>query len=326
MKNIEGANWFVDQSAISNGEPGIFHSYIAALASVIELKQGHADPVWLMGTSAMAFRIWVSDVMCPSAMSVFDWVGILPESTEQSGYEVTYISRLWHEEHIKEKRRLEAQDKIIEAIDNGTPAIVWDTDVPEWGLIVGYDNDKRAFRTLSCENEVGTMPYALLGQRAIEILSVSIVGSKNRRTEEEIIHNSLKKAVGHWDKMEFMDRPKYQDAADAYDLWADCIRPQNNSEISLDFSKYYADHYYGARCYARDYLDRIAGDDELLKKASKCYSKVASELRLVWEAFSMEKRPKDETRIPLSEQILKAKEAEAEGISHLRKYLNERLR
>jgi len=321
MKNLEGAKWFVDETAVSNGEPGIYHSYIAGLASVLKLKQGHADPVWLMGSSAMAFRIWVSEVMCPSAMSVFDWMGILPDSVQQAGYEVTYISRLWHEEHIKDERRLDAQERIIEAIDDGTPAIVWDIGVPEWGLIIGYDNNRREFKTLSCESEVSTMPYAQLGDRDIKVLSVTVVGNRNKRSERDIINNSLRRAVAHWDKKEWMDRPKYEDAADAFDMWANCVHPENENEIDWDFTKYYADHYYSARCYARDYLRRIAGDSDLLEKASKCYSKVASELKPVWEAFSKDKKPKSETLVVLSKQILKAKEAEAEGISYVRAYV-----
>ena len=95
--------WYTDRDALERGESGISHSYVAAVATALNHLHRNIDPVWLMGSSAFAFRIIVSKMLCPSAMSVFNWCAILPEAVEQLGHHCTYISRLWGEDDIEEE-------------------------------------------------------------------------------------------------------------------------------------------------------------------------------------------------------------------------------
>ena len=126
MPKIENINWFTDKNAAEKNEPGIRHSFTASLATVLNHIDGRLDPVWLMGGSAFAFRIFVNEIMCPSAMSIFDWSGILPETVEQMGHDCYYISRLWDETDMEAERRRQAQDLITTGIDSGVPwAIYW---------------------------------------------------------------------------------------------------------------------------------------------------------------------------------------------------------
>ena len=125
---------------------GSYFSYLAAVAGALQAHGEEVDPVWLMGASGWAFRIIVEKTLCPSAMSIFDWASLLPEAVRNAGWDCTQISRLWHEDAWREQRRAEAQAAIIASIDAGTPAIVWDLLLPEWGLITGYDDGARVIR------------------------------------------------------------------------------------------------------------------------------------------------------------------------------------
>ena len=58
VTTLEGIKWYVDQAAKERGEPGIYHSFMASLATVINYIEGNVDPVWLMGASGFAFRIF----------------------------------------------------------------------------------------------------------------------------------------------------------------------------------------------------------------------------------------------------------------------------
>ena len=136
-------SWYSDTRAKEKNEPGICHSYMASLATALNYINNKLDPVWLMGSSAFAFRIFVNDVMCPSAMSDFDFSAILPEIIEQSGYQAIYICRYWDENEKEELKREEAHSAIIEGVDRGVPAIVWDVADTEWGLVIGYNINKK---------------------------------------------------------------------------------------------------------------------------------------------------------------------------------------
>lgn len=322
MKKIDNIAWYTDKTAPARKEPGLQHSYYSSLATIIKYKYGKVDPVWLMGTSGMAFRIWVNKGLCPSAMSIFDWSQILPQAPAQYGMDYKYISRLWHENDVKDKRQIEAIKAIKEAINNNTPAIVWDIELPEWGLITGYDDEKSEFITLSCLQNRGTMKYELLGERAVKVLSVMIIGNKKHTiAEKEVIDSSLKTAVAHWSKREWMERPEYEDAAEAYDYWADAIVTGTKEKTNYDFAKYYADCYCSSKCYARDYLKRIAKGNKLLEKSSDHFAEAAEQLKRVSLAFVDKQIPDKQVLKDVQKKILLAKDAENKAQELLKKHV-----
>ena len=129
-QKLEDISRYVDSNAKSREEPGIRHSYMASLATSLNYVTGELDPVWLMGGSAFAFRIFINKVMCPSAMSVFDFSAILPEVVEQAGCQCTYVSRLWDQESQEKQKREQAHAEIVKAIDRGAEF----KGVPNFGI------------------------------------------------------------------------------------------------------------------------------------------------------------------------------------------------
>jgi len=317
-KKLENVQWCEDTATLARSE--VFNAFIGSLATSLGAMDSKVDLTWLMGTSAFAFRILVNEVMCPSAMSVFEWTVLLPEAVEQAGYGCTYITD-WRQQEVADERKLEAQEKIIRAIDRGVPPIVWDIQVPDWGVIVGYDMEAETYDTLACTGEAAAMPFDQLGQREEKILSVTIPGEESERTREEIILRSLRAAVAHAEQREWMPRPQYQDGLPAFDLWARVIEPGTNEETNFDFADYYAGYHYSARCCAHRYLREIAdGDQDLLQTAAE-YERVASCPLPVWDHFSRMARPDEEVLHALADRIRKAKRAEERGIEHIKRYL-----
>ena len=204
-KSIDGITPYVDRDAAERGEPGIYHGYMVSLATALNHIAGGLDPAWLMGASAFAFRSFVNENFCPSAMSVSDW-SVLPEAVEQVGYRCVYVERLWHEEEREQERREEAHAVIVEGVDRGAGAVAWDVDEADWGLIVGYDEKKKSYAALTAEGKPATLAFKKLGRNGIDILSVAIPGEPNGRTRDEIIVNSLKAAVAHAEGEEWTER------------------------------------------------------------------------------------------------------------------------
>ena len=330
-QTLKDVAWYSDDEATNRGEPGIYHSYMASLATALNYVRGDVDPAWLMGASAFAFRIWINEVMCPSAMSIFNWSAILPEAVEQAGYRCIYVSRMWDEGDQEKTRREQAHEAIVEAIDSGVPAVVWDVADVEWGLITGYNHEKQLYQTLTCRGMPSSLPFTKLGQNGINILSVAIPGEPNTRSRQQVILNSLKAAVAHAEQREWTERPGYQNGLAGYDLWAllydrwalivEAGKGDNLPSSVSAHAAYYAGHYYSARCYARNYLKAIADGNELIQRASLSYETVVSHLKPVWDYSREERKPECKTLTALAQSVRSAKAAEQEGIDSIKEYL-----
>jgi len=329
---LENIKWYHDANAEARQEPGIYHSFLKCLATALSYIEGNLDPVALMGNSAFAFRIFINEKMCPSAMSVFDFSTLLPAAIEQAGYQAIYIARYWNEAQQEPVKQAEAHAAIVEGINRSVPAIVWDIAAAEWGLITGYDLENKTYHALSHNGQPAQLPFEKLGHNGINILSVTIPGTANQRPRSERLHNAVRAAVHHAEQKEWMDRPQYQDGLPAYDLWASLLekwamiaeagREKNLNPEIRDFATYYAGHHYSARCYAREYLKSMANGNEWMLKAASCYEDVASALKPVWDYFSQANPINANKLNSLSADIKRAKIAEAEGINFLKKYLN----
>jgi hypothetical protein len=330
-KRLEKLEWFRDCRAERDGEPGVYHSYMASLATTLHHISGELDAAWLMGSSGFAFRSFVCQTFCPSAMSIFNWSAALPEAVEQAGYHCTYVSRMWDEEALEEAKRGEAHAAIVEGVERGAPAIAWDVHGCEWGLITGYDEGERSYQTMTDEGQPSSLAFEKLGRNGIDILSVAIPGEPNDRGREESVVNSLKVAVAHAEGAEWTERPAYENGLAGYEAWAaafdkwfmivDAGRGERLPKDLHEWVRYYAGHHYSARCYARDYLRALSIDAPALRQAADCYEEVASHLKPVWERSPAQPRPEAELLSSLSESIRSARAAEERGIEKIREYL-----
>ncbi len=131
-----------------------------------------------------------------------------------------YIERMWEENHLEKQKREEAQAMIIDNIDRGIPAVVWDVADCEWGIIIGYDLNRKRYETFTNDGKRTSLPFRKLGRNRIDVLSVTIPGERNQRSREESIMKSLQAAVAHADQREGYDRDGYQDGLPGFDLWA----------------------------------------------------------------------------------------------------------
>jgi hypothetical protein len=131
--------------------------------------------------------------------------------------------------------------------------------------------------------------------------------------------------------MEWLERPRYEDGPRAYDYWATVLdrwaaasragRARNLDGALPRFAAYYAQTYFSARRYARDYLRQLASERSSLAPAADAFGLAAAYLRTVWERTPA---AVDESGRKLSEiaaDIRQAKAAEEEGIVHIRRSL-----
>ncbi len=313
---------FIDKTP--TGGTGFADPFRQSLVTVSSILKGEADPTWVMGSSAFAFRIVVHNRLCWSARDWWDWNTIGPETIEQLGY---HCKAFTYEEDLP-KRRPEIRDRIATVIDSGGLVIAWQIQPFSWGIITGYDDVTREYNAIGFHPKqepsgaACSVSYDKIGKAIITKLFLLIPGEPNGRTREDIIRRSLAAAVAHAEGEEAQDRPLYESGLAAFEQWARALDPSSEG-TDYDAACWNARLNYRSRCYARDYLDKIKADDPDLAKAHQAYVRVADLLNLVSAEFPTrnEKRPADDVLRRAAANIRAAGKAETEGIGHLKDYL-----
>lgn len=290
--DLQNVTRYLDTESLARGEPGLRHSWVSSLATVLHHITGSLDPVELMGATGFAFRFWVSEVLCPSAQSVFAWQSLLPESVEQTGYHCSHITRFLHEMADEEAKRQLARTAIQRSLERDIPVIAWDIADAEWGVICGCNEPADVYHALDWKGDEVELPAMRLGRNGIDNLSIVIVERPNSRTQDEIFRNALHAAVQHAHSREELERPAYADGLAAFEMlktnwrrWAMLIDAGKAGNIGVDLygmARYCISHVFSARCYARDYLERHSGESKVLKDAAEQYGRVASSFGKIW--------------------------------------------
>ncbi len=224
----------------------------------------------IVATSGFAFRMWVAADLCPSATSIWAFNQQKPW-VENGGLLCDYADRMWEQDDIDEERRIAAIDMIKRSIDNGIAAISWDIGVPEWGLIIGYDDKSQKLSTLSVTGEEGEMDFEQLGKREIPILNVLTITGSINKSQEAIISDTLKLAKSHLKGEEWCENAK---GLEAYAVLEKHFEGDFNPDISWNM-EYYLGTYSELKWYAWKFFEKYGLTElsELYKTVYECWKK-----------------------------------------------------
>lgn len=320
---LDNVRWHTDTTAGEGVPTCMLHSYTKAALTALQAQEGSVDPVWVAGATGTAFHIWAHKDLCPSATSVFDW-SILAPGLEAAGWHCQYWSRLWHEEAVAEERRRAAHDAIVRALREGKVPVSWDIGIPEWGVITGFDDERKEYAALSVMAKPAPLAYEKLGKREIGILSVTIIGGRNGRDRRESLAMSLAAAIRHAEQGEWTQRPDYQDGLPAYPLWAAALERLAETGGEQKMLGYYAGTYFAARHYARRYLGlalETLGDHAALRRAADSYATVEAELGRTWAILSRDGRRSSAELREAAAHVREAGEAEREAVAALKTFI-----
>lgn len=243
---------------------GYLFSFAKSLATAVKNSPYSDYFEDIISTSGFAFRMWAATDLCPSATSIWEfnqqknWV-------ESGGITCDYIERLWGQDGVEEERRLAATEMIKKSIDNGIAAISWDIGIPEWGLIIGYDDEKQKYTTLSIRGTEGEMDYLSLGKCEIPILNVLTITGINNKSQDNIISDTLKLAKSHLNGEEWCDNKK---GLEVYPVLINSFEGDFDPNISWNL-EYYLGTYAALKWYAWKFFDKYN-----LTKLSNLYKTV----------------------------------------------------
>jgi len=231
----------------------------------------------IIATSGFAFRMWAAEDLCPSATSIWDFDGQKPW-VENGGLQCGYVGRYWNMDQVEEEKRLAALEIIKESIDRGIPAVAWDLGVPEWGAVIGYDDDWQKLTVLSVTGREEEVSYDQLGKGEIPILSVLTVKGRSTKSPEHILKDTLRLAAFHLNGMEWCSNAS---GLSAYPVIVKNLRESFNPERSWNI-EYYLGTYGGLKYFAHRYFAKMN-----LMELARLYENVY----LLWQqAFDLKQK------------------------------------
>ncbi len=221
----------------------------------------------IVATSGFAFRMWLSIDLCRSAMSIWDF-GKQPAWILNGGLETAFANCLWQPEAVLDKVRLDILPKINDSIDRGIPAVAWDIDVTEWGLITGYDDEAQKFSTLSITGNTEDMDYSKLGNREMPMLNVVTITNKTDKKQKRILSDTLQLAKSHLLGKEWCDENNKK-GLDVYPYLIKFFETDDTKYAVCENMGYYLGTYASLKWYAWKFFEKY----QCLKLA-ECYKTV----------------------------------------------------
>ncbi len=318
MKNVK----WIDK--LNTNDP-VAHSYPSALYSALVAQGEDVQFSDVMGYSGFAFRLDMHEAMCLSASSVFDWNTTFNFALENMGYEAKRITRLWHQMDERDELREKAITAIKQAMDRGKIPVVWDTLLPEWGLVIGYDEKEDAFACLGPQDMKGALRANQLGQRQIEIMDVTIVeGRKKNKSDEERLRAAVTWAVDHGRGRHWCDTPTYAQGVAAWAMWQKAMVRNAKGEVEANAGaeSYFIQMTCAARLNAVRFLREHGGRHGELIEAVKAYETVVETLSPMVSAYDGEVTNED--RLRFTEAIGQAGDYDQQAIEHLEAFLGKK--
>lgn len=256
---------------------GYLFSFAKSLSAALRNSPYEAYCKDIVATSGFSFRMWVASDLCPSAMSIWSFHMQKPW-VENGGLQCGYVERLWGQEAVEEQKRLEAVDMIKASIDNGVAAVSWEIGMLEWGLITGYDDDRRRFTTLAVNGAQGELDYDMLGKGEIPLLNILTVTGESGKSREDIVADTLRLAAGHLRGEEWCDNVK---GLAAYPALISFFEREDTQYACCWNMEYYLGTYGALKWYSWEFFDKYG-----MSQLASLYEKV---YRCWMEAFRMQR-------------------------------------
>lgn len=331
-------------------DPNTWTSCAWAMYAMLEFTDRNYSLPMVMGLSGHAFRINVMEGDIHIAgPTMYDFAGLLGRGLRNLGYTVR---TMWHRQpayelvnsnlvapslmtpEAREKRELpqalpDALELIHQSIDQGVPVLSWDLFLPEFGIIYGYDDEKRMVMAAdNCENDQW-IPFDHLGRGLIQELFVLAIDPRTGEEAQPNLKSALEMILDHYHGKEARE-PRCVNGLDAYDAWCAAFRA---GTIEPNGNSYNLAVVYDARRYAAAFLEELAdtpdgllqGLDEartLSRKAAASARATADRLEQLCAMFPFPSggEPNNPAQADKAIQLLlSAKESERETVAILEK-------
>lgn len=117
----------------------------------------------VMGATGHAFRIQVAADIGVSGPYAYDWAATIRDGFRHLGYSVSLFGGAGMQ--LEQPDELtSAMDELLASLERGVPAVAWNVSNAEFGIIAGFDDDKRAWAVTDTSAADKKLPYSKLGR------------------------------------------------------------------------------------------------------------------------------------------------------------------
>lgn len=279
---------------------GYLFSLTKCLSAVLKCSEWKDFADDIIASSGFAFRMWVAADLCPSAMSIWEFAK-QPEWVANGGLVCDYTERMWGQDNMEEERREAAIRQIKSAIDNGMAAVTWDIGDCEWGIITGYDEEKKILFTLKISGREDQISYDKLGKLEIPILSVLTVCNKSDKDIKQIIADTKQLAASHLRGEEWCENAK---GLAAYDTLCSFISEKFTADAAWQL-EYYLGTYAALKWYAWLFFDKYEE-----KECAEIYERIYKAWQAAFDIGKNGGATNDLSKQQIVELLTEAKELE----------------
>ncbi|WP_405154382.1 RNA polymerase sigma factor [Paenibacillus sp. FSL K6-0108] len=271
--NSLGQNRVILEEPLSFREPQTWNSAAAAVHEMLNYIGPSPSLPMVMGMSGLSFRLTIlpRDIHI-AGPTAYNFKEVLTRGLQHLGYRsyavealaseaglnANLVDPLMLEEKAKGKRLLNprlvrALSLIRYSIHRGIPAVVWDLNIPEFGLIYGYDD---AARTLYGADFIksGTIPYDHIGRGVNQEVFV-LAAETDGMIREMNLRAALTDILAHYCGKDPYTLPNTVSGLAAYAVWREALE---NQRVEPNGHAYNIAVLWDARCYASKFFEELS--------------------------------------------------------------------
>ncbi|PYE44245.1 sigma-70 family RNA polymerase sigma factor [Paenibacillus barcinonensis] len=227
----------------------------------------------VMGCTGLAFRLTVYPanlhIAGPTAFNFKEvlgrglrHMGYLPSAVEatasEAGVNANLVEPALLQDAAKNKRMLHprlirALSMIRYSVSRGIPAVVWDLNIPEFGLVYGYDDQSRTLYGVDFIQST-ILPYDHLGRGVNEEIFVLSV-EPSRMRDKINLKAVLQDALVHYEGLDTYMLPDTVSGLAAYGVWREALR---RGDLEPNGHAYNIAVLWDARTYASAFFAELS--------------------------------------------------------------------
>jgi hypothetical protein len=259
-------------------------TWVACTTTCLRALDIECDQVDVAGFSGYAFHLGVHEEICPSGPTVLDW-SRLSRGVHSLGRATIEFRAPCCEAFGKarEDSCRAAFELVRSELLSGRPCVLWGTYVPEFGVVVGIENEAYQVRSFTeiLHQEQPAIPYneteAPGGIYTLGFPAQAEYGELHRDLE------TILEALRQWGRPAY---GQYRFGADAYDVWIEALRAERADRFGCGYN---AACYAEGRRFAQQFLERMSSRRplaaNLLQDAAGSYQEAADAMERVSEVF-----------------------------------------
>lgn len=299
-----------------------WNSFVGALAGTLNALGDKRELHYIAGMSGFPFRLTINKRVCPSSPTTgWSWTDDMLTALRLLGYrgEVYFA-------HKTDKRydnvKGEVRRLIESSIDGSRPVIIWDTLVPEFAIIKGYDISEKKFYVSGVKDREGQtgFPYHKLADGDVPILYALFVVDKIECDAKLHELDALKSAAKYYANpyREEDNQLESVTGLESYERWAEYL---DENEADTFGNAYVAQCTAESRSWASPFLRDLKANHSNLKgkleEVAGKFDAVYAELEQLAELFTFpgleETIKKEENRKKAAQIIRNAAKLEREA-------------